>query len=75
MDGDEGSTDGTFAGLRGLAQIEPRGRVVRLARNVGQTAALAAGVAHSSGAVLVFMDGDLQNDPLGNDPDGKPVYH
>ncbi|MDQ2904382.1 MAG: glycosyltransferase family 2 protein [Ktedonobacteraceae bacterium] len=61
---DDGSTDGTFPGLQRLAQIDPWVRIVRLARNFGQTAALAAGVAHSSGAVLVFMDGDLQNDPL-----------
>ncbi|MBA2285006.1 MAG: glycosyltransferase family 2 protein [Ktedonobacteraceae bacterium] len=61
---DDGSTDGTFPGLQRLAQIDSRVCIVRLARNFGQTAALAAGVAHSSGAVLIFMDGDLQNDPL-----------
>jgi glycosyltransferase involved in cell wall biosynthesis len=36
---------------------------VRLRRNFGQTAALQAGIEHSRGDTLVFMDGDLQNDP------------
>jgi glycosyltransferase involved in cell wall biosynthesis len=37
--------------------------VVRLKRNFGQTAAIAAGLAHSDGDVVVLMDGDAQNDP------------
>ena len=37
--------------------------IIKLRRNFGQTAAISAGVAHSSGEILVFMDGDLQNDP------------
>src|SRR5207342_2867721 len=32
-------------------------------RNYGQTAAMAAGIEHANGEVLVTMDGDLQNDP------------
>jgi glycosyltransferase involved in cell wall biosynthesis len=36
---------------------------VRLARNYGQTAAMAAGIAEARGAILVTMDGDRQNDP------------
>jgi hypothetical protein len=36
---------------------------VRLARTYGQTAAIQAGFDHSRGAVIVTMDGDLQNDP------------
>ena len=38
-------------------------RLVVLARNSGQTAAMAAGMAHARGKYLVTMDGDLQNDP------------
>jgi glycosyltransferase involved in cell wall biosynthesis len=38
-------------------------KVVRLKRNFGQTAAMAAGLAHASGDVIVLMDGDAQNDP------------
>jgi glycosyltransferase involved in cell wall biosynthesis len=37
--------------------------VVRLRRNFGQTAALAAGFAHSTGDYVIAMDGDLQHDP------------
>jgi glycosyltransferase involved in cell wall biosynthesis len=60
---DDGSTDGSFDRLVALAAREPRLRVVRLARNYGQTAALSAGVERARGAVLVTMDADLQNDP------------
>ena len=47
---------------RGL-QREPAIGVVRLKRNFGQTAALAAGSGHADGNVIVTMDGDAQNDP------------
>jgi glycosyltransferase involved in cell wall biosynthesis len=60
---DDGSTDGSFDRLVALAAREPRLRVVRLARNYGQTAALSAGVERARGAILVTMDADLQNDP------------
>jgi glycosyltransferase involved in cell wall biosynthesis len=43
---------------------DQKAQVIRLRRNFGQTAALAAGVDHSTGEILVFMDGDLQNDPV-----------
>jgi glycosyltransferase involved in cell wall biosynthesis len=60
---DDGSTDRSAALLTALAAEEPRLRVVRLARNYGQTAALAAGIEHARGQVLVSIDGDRQNDP------------
>jgi glycosyltransferase involved in cell wall biosynthesis len=60
---DDGSTDASFARLRALRAAEPRLRVVRLARNYGQTAALAAGIGQARGAVVVTLDADLQNDP------------
>ena len=60
---DDGSTDRSAALLTALAADEPRLRVVRLARNYGQTAALAAGIEHARGQVLVSIDGDRQNDP------------
>jgi glycosyltransferase involved in cell wall biosynthesis len=59
---DDGSADSTFSHLLRLASQHQHIRIVQLARNFGQTAAMAAGIAHSSGEVLVFMDGDLQND-------------
>jgi glycosyltransferase involved in cell wall biosynthesis len=60
---DDGSTDGSFKVLEELAAGDPRVKAVRLRRNFGQTAALQAGIDWSCGAVLVTMDGDLQNDP------------
>jgi glycosyltransferase involved in cell wall biosynthesis len=60
---DDGSTDGTYPLLAAIARADPRILVIRFRRNFGQTAALAAGIAHSRGDVLVPMDGDLQNDP------------
>jgi glycosyltransferase involved in cell wall biosynthesis len=60
---DDGSTDGSFAALRAAREREPRLRVVRLARNFGQTAALAAGLAAARGDVVATLDADLQNDP------------
>lgn len=59
---DDGSTDGTFAELEAAA-VDPRVKVVRLRRNVGQAAATQAGLDAASGTVIVTMDGDLQNDP------------
>lgn len=60
---DDGSTDGTQAVLEELAAADARTRVVFLARNSGQTAALMAGFDASTGDVIVPMDGDGQNDP------------
>jgi glycosyltransferase involved in cell wall biosynthesis len=60
---DDGSTDDTYARLVDAAADDARFQLVRLMRNFGQTAALAAGLDHASGEVIVTMDGDLQNDP------------
>jgi glycosyltransferase involved in cell wall biosynthesis len=60
---DDGSSDGTFAALAAVRASDPRVKVVRLRRNYGQTAGLAAGFANAKGRVIVTMDGDLQNDP------------
>lgn len=61
---DDGSTDGSLAILQQLAQADTQHViVVSLRRNFGQTAAIAAGIDHSHGDVIVLMDGDLQNDP------------
>jgi glycosyltransferase involved in cell wall biosynthesis len=60
---DDGSTDASFARLAELTVREPRLRVVRLARNYGQTAALSAGIEHARAPIVVSMDADLQNDP------------
>jgi glycosyltransferase involved in cell wall biosynthesis len=60
---DDGSTDGSLAVLREIANSDPRVRVVALRRNYGQTAAMAAGIDAARGTVLIPMDADLQNDP------------
>jgi glycosyltransferase involved in cell wall biosynthesis len=60
---DDGSRDGSTEKMALLAAADERVRVVSFRRNFGQTAAFQAGIDHSRGDVLVFMDGDLQNDP------------
>ena len=60
---DDGSRDDTFAVLSRLRSCNPALNVIRLKRNFGQTAALAAGLAYARGNVVVLMDGDGQNDP------------
>jgi glycosyltransferase involved in cell wall biosynthesis len=60
---DDGSQDGTFGALARAAAREPLLRVIRLRRNFGQTAAVSAGIEAARGAVIVPIDGDLQNDP------------
>jgi glycosyltransferase involved in cell wall biosynthesis len=60
---DDGSHDDTFARLVDAVAADPRFTLVRLMRNFGQTAALAAGIDHATGDIIVTMDGDLQNDP------------
>lgn len=61
---DDGSSDNSYAALKLAAAGDPRVKVVKLRRNFGQTAAMAAGFDLASGRVVVPMDGDLQNDPL-----------
>lgn len=60
---DDGSTDGSLATLTRLHSAAPNVRVVRLRRNFGKAAALAAGFRHAEGDVVVTIDGDLQDDP------------
>ena len=50
---DDGSIDGSFAVLEGLAARDPRVKVVGLRRNYGQTPALKAGIDFSEGDVIV----------------------
>jgi undecaprenyl-phosphate 4-deoxy-4-formamido-L-arabinose transferase len=60
---DDGSTDGTFATLERIHADDDRVRAVRLKRNVGQHPAMHAGLSRARGAIVVTMDGDLQNPP------------
>lgn len=61
---DDGSRDNSPAILEEIAECDPEHvRVVEFRRNFGQTAAIAAGIDHSNGEVVILMDADLQNDP------------
>lgn len=61
---DDGSKDESILALEKLAQEDPEHvKVVALRRNFGQTAAIAAGIDHSDGEVIILMDADMQNDP------------
>lgn len=60
----DGSKDNSIQILEDLANSDPlHVRVVDFRRNFGQTAAIAAGIDHSTGDIIVLMDADLQNDP------------
>jgi glycosyltransferase involved in cell wall biosynthesis len=59
----DGSSDSTFDRAAELATTDPRLRVIDFRRNYGQTPAMAAGIDHARGDILITMDGDLQNDP------------
>jgi len=60
---DDGSTDGSRDVLLAKAGSDSRFKAIFLMRNFGQTAALDAGFRAASGAIIVPMDADLQNDP------------
>ena len=60
---DDGSSDGSFAVLKGLAEQDQHVRVIRFRRNFGQSASFAAGIDHARGAIVFTMDADGQNDP------------
>jgi len=60
---DDGSEDGTWEKLLENKETFPFLHLIRFRRNFGQTAAMAAGLDHARGQVIVTMDADLQNDP------------
>ncbi len=60
---DDGSTDRSLEELLVIQGWDPAVKVVTLARNAGQHAAVLAGFAHARGAVVVTLDADLQNPP------------
>lgn len=60
---DDGSTDGSSDELDRLAQRHAAVTVLHLDRNYGQTAAFDAGFRQARGALVITIDGDLQNDP------------
>ena len=56
---DDGSADRTVERI----EAAPNLRVIRFEKNAGQSAAMYAGLHAARGAILVLIDGDLQNDP------------
>src|SRR5439155_8198733 len=60
---DDGSTDGSYRELSRLHESFDNVRVIRLRRNFGKAAALAAGFEQARGEVVVTIDADLQDDP------------
>ncbi|MBV9265357.1 MAG: glycosyltransferase family 2 protein [Acidobacteriaceae bacterium] len=60
---DDASTDRSFDLLANLVETDSHLKVLRLRRNFGQTAALAAGFDEAQGEVVISLDGDLQHDP------------
>jgi glycosyltransferase involved in cell wall biosynthesis len=60
---DDASIDDTAGVLDALARDVPELRPLSLTQQVGQSAALAAGLHAASGAWIATLDADLQNDP------------
>jgi glycosyltransferase involved in cell wall biosynthesis len=56
---DDKSTDQTLARIPVKEEI----RVIKFAKNTGQSGAMYAGIRAAKGDVLILMDGDRQNDP------------
>jgi dolichol-phosphate mannosyltransferase len=56
---DDGSSDRTAERVKAGSHV----RLLRFAKNEGQSAAMIAGIAHARGTCIVMLDGDLQNDP------------
>jgi glycosyltransferase involved in cell wall biosynthesis len=60
---DDGSTDRTFEILSKAASQDFRITAVRLSRNFGHQLAITAALDHTTGDLVVVMDGDLQDPP------------
>lgn len=60
---DDGSQDRTVAKISSLIEDKTRIKLVKLSRNFGKDAALAAGLSYASGDAVVPMDVDLQDPP------------
>jgi glycosyltransferase involved in cell wall biosynthesis len=62
---DDGSRDKGLEIIQELVKKDPvHTSAIVLRRNFGQTAAIAAGIDHARGEVIILLDADLQNDPV-----------
>ena len=59
----DGSTDGSSKILNELVASSPNFKAIHLAGNYGQTAAIACGIEHAQGDIIVPIDSDLENNP------------
>lgn len=59
----DGSSDQSIGVLCNLVSKDKKVRVVNFARNFGHEIAMTAGLDHSHGDAVIFMDGDLQHPP------------
>lgn len=59
----DGSRDGSFAGIVALAKRHPELRFISFSRNFGHQVAVSAGLDHCRGEAVVIIDGDLQDPP------------
>src|SRR5690606_39022474 len=60
---DDGSTDGSWKVLCAVAEEVPELRAIRLSRNFGKEAAIAAGLEAADGDAAIILDADLQHPP------------
>ncbi|MDX1921007.1 MAG: glycosyltransferase family 2 protein [Candidatus Caenarcaniphilales bacterium] len=59
----DGSDDSSQRVMKHLIEKNPNYRLINLAKNFGQSAALAIGFKYAQGKYLSMLDADLQNDP------------
>ncbi len=60
---DDGSTDGSWKTIKGLAESDPHIHGISFRRNYGKSAALFCGFSKAAGEVVITMDADLQDSP------------
>ncbi|WP_345989428.1 glycosyltransferase family 2 protein [Sulfurimonas sp. HSL1-2] len=59
----DGSSDGSWDVIKGLARELPNVKSINLIKNFGQHSAILCGFEHASGLYVITMDDDLQNPP------------
>ncbi len=60
---DDGSIDNTLGVLKKLTVIYRELVIISFRKNIGQTAAISAGIESAKGEIIITLDADLQNDP------------